>query len=543
MSQLPAPTAVLLCSDLSGPDTGLDTQAISDALPRLSVSVVDDLCDKANEAVSSLEHTGELVLGLCSAGGLTPEQEASFREAGHDPIRIGQVGLRDACAHLSPERAVAKAAVLLSAASARAISGGSSGPPRLRPRIPNVRGTLGRRSLFTLPVLRYQPIAEVDVGRCTHHLGCRICETSCPVEALTSDRSIMKVDAEKCTACGICLTACPLEAIDLAGHSLPQVAATVAALLETDVPGIATRAIVYVCESQGGAPSELSKIEAGSDLTFFPVSVPCTGMLAAPWLLGPLAAGARAVWAADCGDHCGHRQTGRLNSAVGYCREVLASLSLEESAVATMEQVSAFSDSETIPSTLVGLKQQPVGPFLKPGGAGSAIGTLARASGAAAGISIAHQDSPVAIVRVNDDTCTGCGNCARVCPTEALVVNSAGARMTLDFNPAMCVGCDLCLEFCPEAKYEAIAVEKVTDIDLILAGVSTQFESENAICENCGAVIGPIAMIRRIERTLTAGRGVSDTTVAAITTRCNQCAVVTPFQGAAKPDKPHPPLF
>jgi ferredoxin len=48
-------------------------------------------------------------------------------------------------------------------------------------------------------------------------------------------------------------------------------------------------------------------------------------------------------------------------------------------------------------------------------------------------------------VILNEDKCTGCGNCKEVCPVEAITVESK-AQIQED----VCIECGACVEECPE---------------------------------------------------------------------------------------------
>ncbi|NLJ40810.1 MAG: 4Fe-4S binding protein [Clostridiales bacterium] len=44
-------------------------------------------------------------------------------------------------------------------------------------------------------------------------IACGVCESECPVEAISPGDDIYVIDAELCTDCGACADACPTEAI------------------------------------------------------------------------------------------------------------------------------------------------------------------------------------------------------------------------------------------------------------------------------------------------------------------------------------------
>lgn len=47
--------------------------------------------------------------------------------------------------------------------------------------------------------------------------------------------------------------------------------------------------------------------------------------------------------------------------------------------------------------------------------------------------------------------CTGCGECERRCPTQAVAVRG---RQAVIVRPAACTFCDICETFCPHGAIE-----------------------------------------------------------------------------------------
>ena len=54
--------------------------------------------------------------------------------------------------------------------------------------------------------------------------------------------------------------------------------------------------------------------------------------------------------------------------------------------------------------------------------------------------------------KIDLEKCTGCGNCAEICPVEAIVVENDKAKVDAD----VCVDCGTCVDECP---VEAISLD------------------------------------------------------------------------------------
>ena len=55
-------------------------------------------------------------------------------------------------------------------------------------------------------------------------------------------------------------------------------------------------------------------------------------------------------------------------------------------------------------------------------------------------------------VKIDDEKCTGCGDCTDSCPTEALKVEEGKVHLNADD----CSDCGACVDVCPES---ALALE------------------------------------------------------------------------------------
>ncbi len=54
--------------------------------------------------------------------------------------------------------------------------------------------------------------------------------------------------------------------------------------------------------------------------------------------------------------------------------------------------------------------------------------------------------------KIDQEKCTGCGNCAEICPVEAISMENDKAKMDDD----TCVDCGTCVDECP---VEAISLD------------------------------------------------------------------------------------
>jgi ferredoxin len=263
-------------------------------------------------------------------------------------------------------------------------------------------------------------------------------------------------------------------------------------------------------------------------------------MVSTSWLLGCLARGAEAVGVLACDGDCPFEQQERIEGKVAYCQDLLGRLGgspgdarlLRPSPRTTLAE--ALNRPLRAPVQRGDRKRQ--GP-LRSGTrtAALAIQTLAEDYGSSPVLSFGHPFSPLGLVRIDSDNCTACGGCARACPTGALTFHQEDDAVSLNFDPALCTACQQCTEWCPEAAAQALRIDKVTDLHALSQGRVTLYQSRDVRCESCGAVIGPAAMLSRIETLLTSEEDANAATIATITRRCPSCRVA-----AASGSRPFP---
>jgi ferredoxin len=252
-----------------------------------------------------------------------------------------------------------------------------------------------------------------------------------------------------------------------------------------------------------------------------PVKLLCVGMAPPSWLLAPLLLGASAVGVLPCNTGCPVGQNEVIKGKVAYCQRLLQLLG----ASAEMVRLSPLLDQ---PPQGNG-KRLPVENLFNHTAIASGLMQFAQAYSAPSHFAFAHPYSPLGVVKVREDVCTGCSMCAMSCPTGALSFEKQEDSISLSFHAALCIACGQCLSKCPEQG--AINLDKRTDLKQISQGKTVIYREETARCVACGAPIAPHKMLKRIETLL----GSEFTATMPILSRyCLDCRSASAFSGLGK---------
>jgi len=523
-------TLVLLCGSLLKRDPALDPVELAHWIVESNAGtravIVPDLCSTPDAVAKAAEDaTRTLVLGLCSSEYREPEFQRSARKADIDPLAIATVALGSQCAAPGQDRnAGGMAKTLLAAAVARVQAFPGSKPEDIRPYVVGEGQRISRRALFTMPPIAYRPVVSIDRNVCAAGTGCDQCVQACPAEALTNVGGEIQIARRSCVSCGLCQSACPTSAAQLPGQTIAQLEAEVGELLTSSALGPdGPRAILFVCRQSAAATDSLSQSSSPPAPQWLPLSVPCSGFVSPAVILQSLAHGAAAVGILGCGSDCRYGQREQTQGKIDYCQKALSALGLPSGAAAFFDaSLGAASLADSLSSPLEVSRQTAALTsglsFGGPSAAASALTALAAAD-AAAPAAIEHPFSPLGLVKVDSDGCTGCGSCAQVCPTDALDLTQEDT-VTLTFNPALCTGCAQCVSVCPE---KVVSASRATDLARLRDGPERLFEDETVRCQSCGGPVAPAAMLKRIEAALSEDGGPMDKTMATITRLCSDC--------------------
>jgi tetrathionate reductase subunit B len=133
---------------------------------------------------------------------------------------------------------------------------------------------------------------------------------------------------------------------------------------------------------------------------------------------------------------------------------------------------------------------------------------------------------PFATVTVEDDGCTLCGACSRICPTKALGYEPAGGELT--FAAIDCVNCGLCAQACPE-KVLTLTPGLRIDRDLLTRRVLVA--DDVVPCQRCGQPYTPTRLLAhaRAKLTQTAGPRAAATRQIELCFACRSVAPEVPY--------------
>jgi len=507
---------VLLCQELDRLGNGLDLGAVArwleERAPGVEVRRASGPCRNPERWLDgAFSGADRLVFGLCTTTGQRHELDARARKLGLDPFGLEVLNLGTSCALAHPRpQATEKAKLLLGAGLARAGAYAGSRPENAKPLL-SWDGQVSRRSLLTLPPIRYEAVPSIREETCSARAGCRICVKACPRQALgLSDGGLMVLNKAQCTGCGACVPLCPQAAINFPGASPSQVEAQIAALLNSPSVALHPRGILFHCGKGVPALEALARKGLSYPAGWLPVELPCLGMVTPTWILEPLNLGAAAVGLLACPPtECRFGQRQILEGRADYCRELLRTMGGSPDAVRTLDP----GDEATLARDLSSLRPSEVSaapnpawsvPLSGPRAAPQAVLALAERYEAPPDGAVAHPHSPLGVAEIRPG-CTGCGACAFACPTRALVLERDEEAVSLAFDPTLCVACAECVPACPEA---VLRVEKVTDFRTLSEGRRMLFRDCEVRCESCGAPVAPRAMLDRISAILGEDRAV-----------------------------------
>lgn len=273
---------------------------------------------------------------------------------------------------------------------------------------------------------------EIDGEACllgrTAASRCRACADACPAQALIAGDDGLGLDEAACTGCGLCVPACPAAAIALPRPVDMRVSR-------------AGRAAFLICRpaAEAVAPREAAV-------------APCLHAFGLRDLAAWRAEVARVETThADC-DACAYGAAPRLAARAALFARMLSSRDLPKMPVSELSAGawrSRFNETEAVAAPGAMSRRGLLSMFAprdaaeeKPIAASGFLGLPT------------PDDSAVAAFapRIDEEACTGCDACVRLCPTGALTLTGQAYAV----EPARCDNCRLCVDVCADEAIEVV---------------------------------------------------------------------------------------
>jgi ferredoxin len=337
----------------------------------------------------------------------------------------------------------------------------------------------------------------LDAGRCLHSrdkfAACEACLNVCPADAIQADKP-PRLDSTACASCLTCLPLCPSGAFSADD--------SVADLLNC-AARIESRAVELVCQAHPRAETGLSAGATGIRLRG------CLAGLGSGTYLALAALGVEQVTLRldACGECPWASLRGQAEKQFNEAKQLLSAWGRAE----TLCLTDAL--TEPVERLLWDVKNPPLSRrdmFLlvsrqgqialaraienQPPKAGKSIGrNRTRMIHAAAqlgdlqdgSVSLAGMD--FAMLTINE-SCSACGACARICPTDALTFESdeEAHRYALRLSPKECINCEACIHVCME---KAVSVDSAPMAEQVWGPKEAVLlqSGELSRCEHCSA--------------------------------------------------------
>ncbi|HEY5664683.1 MAG TPA: 4Fe-4S binding protein [Ilumatobacter sp.] len=330
-----------------------------------------------------------------------------------------------------------------------------------------------------------EPVVTIDIQRCLntrhHGAGCSRCVVTCPTSAVSLSVDGVRVEPEACVGCGACAAVCPTDAVD--------------------DPAARERRFLECCEQLAGATLTISCAQNPAPRPAQPATAVvrharCLASLDVEQFIAATGGGTRRVhvdlsW-------CRHCPLGRaadtIVSTVDAAASLIALRSGDRRPVITPDNLPAGVIPADDPAAeavidswrpalsrrgLFSFLRAPAAPVAVPAPIRRTRGLTAQrlpyhvpasrrrllerldaidAGPSAAGtmLAVPAELVPFADVQVDEARCSGCGLCARYCPTGALAFTTGSASadtmgsFVVSVHAATCLSCDICAHACPE---------------------------------------------------------------------------------------------
>lgn len=315
--------------------------------------------------------------------------------------------------------------------------------------------------------------------------GCTLCERACRHGAIIRKEDNITFNEISCTGCGACASFCPLSLFRMED----DIYSKMEYLLGDSLPAIFKRTkrthkiLMFTCAHSipllDTAGSQKIKYPA-----VLPLFVPDLAWVSETHILRAFDLGAEGVIMLGCDECTGHV----IEEACGLAGRILDEFKLGDRIIVIRNNNDMKSFAGSVKFFNEHIVPIPPGRH-KPVKLTEAsnrrilleiIASLAAKTGITPSSVIEDTTAPFADISIGA-SCTVCGACTAMCPTEALKREIGDIKFIYGY----CIACGLCTQACPE---KALSMHRVLDMARLIdvSGGSTIFTSEMLMCASCG---------------------------------------------------------
>jgi len=385
---------------------------------------------------------------------------------------------------------------------------------RLKVRFIKPQGEISRRELFQLAIPRYEVVPFVQPRLCRGGQECGLCLASCPLEAIKIEDNDVTIDTSLCSGCGACVADCPHQAIDYPGFSLEQLNRKMEGLLLPEGHLAEPRIVALTCRNCWPASRKDKTVQLDWPSDVVSLEIPCLAM-ATPWLmLRAFDLGVQGLALLFSPARCSAGlDSCQWEEDIALVQELLERWHIEPERIRLFEF--AGDDFQNLPRELDQFAREIAGLVPTPlkGTAPTLISRqglmlpallkgLDKKLGGSPKVVITAEKMPFGKLELDKSRCTGCGLCAVDCPTDALTIAAVNeSSYQLQFRHDLCVACRRCVEGCPE---QCLELKRILELEKVGTPPAVLLDDGMARCRECGGIIGPSAMIERLQSKLQA---------------------------------------
>ncbi len=351
---------------------------------------------------------------------------------------------------------------------------------------------------------RFLPSFEPEV--CVLDRGCTKCIDYCPMDALKplsiKERKI-EVYETKCVSCGICASVCPTSAVEV--HSSSQEILNKSYENLRGLLGDTHPILVVSC----GVYSSKFLLEKGESILrsndVFNLELDCVGRMDPITILNYIRSGVKGIVLIDCAGECPYGiKRPLIRENFDYTRKILESFGIDPNII----QLVPVGDESGLLNAVETIRKTPFEPpsddiiYFDKGENKfkRVIMDLSKSLNVVPKGTFSAEIYGPATISIEEIKCTMCKVCVFHCPTYSFAMEKTDGKLKLTFRLANCIACGHCVEVCPE---NALSIDYNFDISKVADGTIDLFkEDEMAYCKNCGAPIGPMSQLKKVERLL-----------------------------------------